>query len=207
VKNITYEKAEATLLGLAGFAFKHMGIPSSQVSVALVEDPHMVVRFVSFSIARGVVAGTVIKHISNIRKALAWRASRGGDIVTSNHRQAVAAWLDVVQRQVKNVAQPSQQPARIANLPSAANVLRWQVKVEEIAIEERAKDIAEWGTMTRTDAATATQNAAQLALMFGYLPPLRLACIRTCLHPDAVAAGTMCSDAECTLGTNCKGNR
>lgn len=183
------------------------GTTSSNLSTQLLEDPHHVASFASFLVARKVVSSTLIKHLSTIRKVLVWRQSQATDAAVAIRLQAVLTWLEVLQKQCHNAAMPSQAPAMHHNLPHAKEVIAWQLRVEEAAAQAMAFDIGKFGKMFRASTARACMDAAQLAMMFGYLPPLRLGCVRTALHPDHVQASGGCMDEECKMGSTCQGNR
>jgi hypothetical protein len=183
------------------------GVPASQLTTKLLEDPHHVASFASFLVARGVAVSTLVKHINTIRKVLVWRQSLAKEAAQAAKLLAVIGWVDVLQRQCPNAALPSQAALLHSKLPHAKEVLAWGLKVEKLAAQMAAADITRWGQLTRPATAKAVQDAAQLAMMFGYLPPLRLACVRTCLHPDCVQPSGGCMDTECRQGSSCKGNR
>lgn len=174
-----------------------LGTEASKLSTKLLEDPHMVVKFVAFLVARGVVATTLAKHVSHIRKVLVWRGSLGISMQDHSHITAVIQWVDVLHKQCHNLVTPSPTHHVRSNLPSAKEVVHWQIKVLDHSCLLLAEDIYNKGTLHRRSTALATQDAAMLALCFGFLPPLRLSCVRTCLHPDAVLELGGCIHEEC----------
>jgi hypothetical protein len=161
------------------------------------EDPHQVVAYAAFLVARGVVAGTLSKHLSTLRKVLAWRASHTTDPTAHNKLQAVIAWVDVLLKQCMHVATPSNSNLQQTKLPHARDVLQWQLKVYQYADGQLANDITKWGKMFRHETVKACQDAALLGMCFGHLPPPRLRCIETALHPDHVQTSGGCLDPEC----------
>lgn len=162
--------------------------------------------FASFLVARKVVVATLTKHLCTIKKVLVWRQSIAQDVALAVRLQAVLTWLEVLQKQSSNAAQPSTTPLQHSKLPHAKEVIAFQLQVEEHAATLTAAEVHEAGKLFRPSTATACQDAAQLALMFGYVPPLRLACIRSCLHPDAVQPSGGCMDEQCKK-SSCQGNR
>ena len=174
-----------------------MGTPSTQASTVLMEDPHNVAKFCSFLVARGVVSTTLAKHISAIRKVLAWRSSLAQPTSRHARLQAVIRWVDVLHKQSHNAGAPSRSVVHRSNLPTAKEVLGFQLQVEKLASQLLAEDTMKWGGMHRQVTYKAAQDSAMLALCFGYLPPLRLGCIRTCLHPDFVMESGGCLEEEC----------
>lgn len=187
--------------------FQLKGVPGSQLTTKLLEDPHHVAGFAAFLVARGVAASTLVKHICTIRKVLVWRQSLAKDAAQAAKLLAVIRWVDVLQKQCPNAAMPSQAPLQHSKLPHAKEVLALGLRVEKLAAQMAAADITRWGQLTRPATAQALQDAAQLAMMSGYLPPLRLGCVRSCLHPDGVQPSGGCMDTDCRQGNNCQGNR
>ena len=174
------------------------GIPSSELSTKLMEDPEGIASFAAFLVARDVNADTLTKHVSAIRKVLTWRASRGGMTAAQHHLlTAVINWVATLQSQCQYAARPPMSNMRRAELPSAREVLRWQLQIEGAASQMLAQDVRQQGRMYRQATAVASLNAAFLGLAFGYLPPPRLACLRTCLHPDYVEDAGGCIDEAC----------
>lgn len=178
-------------------ALQVMGLPSTELSTKVMEDPHKIAAFVAFLVARGVVSSTVSKHITHIKKILAWRASLGGSVASASLLTDVMDWLDILHKQCPNIALPPKGHAQRIDLPPAKDVLKFQLSVIEHSTSMASEDIARWGRMTRATTARACQDTAMMALSFGFLPPLRLGCIRSCLHPDHVRASGGCQDNEC----------
>jgi len=151
-------------------------------------------------VARGCASNTLEKHACNVRKVLLFRkATLGANLGPQLDR--VLQWLDSLRRQLKYVAGPGHGPTARAMLPHASLVIRWQLLVEAHADSLHEVDLREHGRLYKYATCVALGDAAQLAMMFGYLPPLRLACVRTLLHPDYVHTpgpqGTFCTDPEC----------
>lgn len=94
------------------------------------------------------------------------------------------------------VANPSTRGLKRRSLPHAKDVVAWQLKVEHHAQSSFTMDLEAYGKMTMV-VARAYRDAAMLAMMFGYLPPLRLSCVRTCYHPDFVGFGMRCMEEGC----------
>ena len=124
-----------------------------------------------------------------------WRASLGGEATQASMLQEVLQWVDILNKQSPNIAQPSKAPLQRVNLPTARDVIKFQLDVMAHSTTMTAQDINKWGQMTRQKTAQACQDTAMMCLAFGFLPPLRLGCIRSCLHPDHVEQG--CLDTEC----------
>lgn len=157
-----------------------------------------VAEYAAFLVARQVVASTMQKNLAVLRKLLSWRMTLvDARELAARRLHAVGNWLDVLMKQGPNAALPNQGHMQRTKLPHARDVLKWQLKVEEATDSLLAKDIALNGKIVRHSTACASQDAAFLALAFGYLPTPRLMCIRTCLHPDRVIDWGGCLDTDC----------
>ena len=84
-----------------------------------------------------------------------------------------------------------------SKLPHAKDFMAFQLLVEAEADQLLAEDIQLFGKMSRHKTALACLNAAMLALMAGYLPPPRLAALRSTCHPDHVLTSGGCMDEDC----------
>lgn len=172
-----------------------MGAAVSALSTKLMEDPNNIANFMSFLQARGVASPTIDKHITNVRKVLVWRSSLGGPAAEHARLQEVIGWVDILHAQSAHIGHPSRALEARTDLPHATEVLRFQLKVIKHSTEMLAYDIRKWGCMTRRDTAEACQDTAMACLAFGFLPPLRLGCIRSCFHP--LHTGDGCTDEQC----------
>lgn len=83
------------------------------------------------------------------------------------------------------------------NLPHAKDFMAFQLRVEAEADKLLSEDTKMYGTMKRHKTTVACQNAALLALMAGYLPPPRLAALRSLCHPNNVMSQGGCMDDDC----------
>jgi hypothetical protein len=174
-----------------------MALPTSELSTKVMEDPHKIASFVAFLVAREVVSSTITKHLTHIKKVLVWRSSLGGRVEDLTRLQHVIEWVDILHKQSPNIALPPRGVLQRVNLPSAKEVLKFQLDVLEHSTSMTAEDVNKWAKMTRPKTAQACQDSAMMAMAFGFLPPLRLGCIRTCLHPDHVQPQGGCEDDEC----------
>jgi len=157
---------------------QHKGTPASRLSTILVEDPHNAAAYASFLVARDVNSNTLAHQIKSLRKVVSWRASKGASVAEYSRLQAVTQWFDKLLKQCTHAARPSPSPMQRTKLPHAKDVLKWQLTVEEAADELLAVDLTKHGDMKRRETIKASQDAACLALCFGYLPTPRLSCIR-----------------------------
>lgn len=171
--------------------------PSHRLSTALVEDPHNIAEYCSFLVARAVVTSTLSKHVTGLRKLVAWRASLGQEATNHARLQAVLQWIDTLHKQCPNATLPPRSALMRTNLPHAREFLALQLKVEAVADKLMAEDIQLYGVMKRSKTAMACQDAALLAMMAGYLPPPRLAALRSTCHPDHILQIGGCMDEDC----------
>lgn len=173
------------------------GVPTNTLSCCLAEEPNNIAAYGSFLVARGVVSSTLGKHISALRKLVAWRCSQGQLAVHHAKLQAVLTWMDALHKQSHNACLPSKAGVMKTNLPHAKDFIAFQLGVEAQADKMLSEDTHTHGTMMRRKTAVACQDAALLALMAGYLPPPRLAALRSLCHPDSVWSEGGCMDDDC----------
>lgn len=152
--------------------------PASQLSTRLMEDPHSVAAYAAFLVARKVVSSTLVRHVAAIKKVLAWRSTLGGTQHAHARLEAVIKWTDALQRQCQHAAPPPMAHLQRTRLPHARDVLAWQLAVQEHADAELAADLLRHGRIQRVKTLRACHDAAMLDMMYGYLPPPRLSCIR-----------------------------
>jgi len=174
------------------------GVQTRSLSCSLAEDPHNIAAYACFLVARKVVNTTLSKHVTALRKLVAWRCSL---TPRSAILQAALRWVNTFQAQCHNIGLPSKAALKRTNLPHAKEVMALQIKVEALADRLMAQDIQRYGKLFRRDTAIACLNAARLAMMAGYLPPLRLTAVRTLCHPDHVKQSGGCMDEECRCGS------
>ncbi len=74
----------------------------------------------------------------------------------------------------------------------------FDVRVERTADELVAADYKRWGKMHRSITVNAVREAGMFSCLIGYLPPMRLSCLRTMCHPDKVLSKGGCMDDSCT---------
>ena len=204
VQQDTWDATHKVLTGYMGYCLKFRGMAGTDLSLDLFGDPMVYSHYISFHVARGVGCPYLRKTLSHSRKVVAWLASTRPHL--KEHFTRVEHWLEVLSRQAPFAA-PSNR--RAYNLPSAKDILLFQAGVEGLATSMWEdwllhSDPSQPVTMPMMHAKVC-MDAALLGLMFGYVPPVRLACIRTCIHPSHV--GGPCLDTDCATPHTCKGNR
>ena len=205
VQQETWEATNKIINSYLGFCHKHHGYQGLELSLDLFGDPFTYSHFVSFHMARGTGCLHLRNILSHSRKVVAWLSSTRPTLKTHFHR--VDQWMELLSRQAPFAA-PSTK--RTYNLPTAKDLLLFQAKHVEAKANRLWEDVLlhsdpQLPLLMPKPCARACMDAAMLSLMFGYFPPLRLACIRTCIHPDHV--GGPCMDPDCPQPTTCQGNR
>jgi hypothetical protein len=94
------------------------------------------------------------------------------------------------------VALPSPANIQRTKLPHAKEVLSLQLQVQKRAKQLADADIAKHGKPHRLETHKALQESAMCSLMYGFLPPLRLACVRTLIHPSRIVPPAKDGEAQ-----------
>lgn len=212
VQSETWDTEADCIHQYLGFLVMTVDMELAEVTMGAYADPYLLVTFIAFLLARKLTAGSIQKHCVVARKVITWlkiqlhRSDPEGTIAEVVALHAMVPWLHTLSQQLSKVAAPSPSLQIKAILPPAKEVLRWQRRLEREAFAAYKAAKERWGGMIAS-VAWMLHNIALLALLFGYLPTLRLACVRTALHPDHAAAAGRCSDPDCCNPASCSGNR
>jgi hypothetical protein len=124
--------------------------------------------------------------------------SLGGIPSHMRRMQHVMKWVDGLAAQSSNLGLASTATTLRSKLPKAKQMINFQLKVSAHAKALEEEDKARYGKPHRMETLKASADRARVALMFGFLPPMRLKCVRTLLHPSAPASATgLCQEAGC----------
>jgi hypothetical protein len=199
VQSTTLEKQERSLLSFLGYVTKYF--PGSTAGLGRYAEPVKVAAFLGYIMARGVLKGHVLKHISLSRKVndyLRSGARMGSDI--RRHAGEIDEWLGNMEAQISaNMPAP---PPR--SVPTARAMWAWVDHLVDGALV--AVDHAMTTSVGFTiHTAWKVQRALIASLVTGrYIPPCRLHLIKTMVHPRF--NGT-CTDPDCTATGHCPGNQ
>jgi hypothetical protein len=199
VQTTTLEKQERTMLSFLGYVTKYF--PGSTAGLGRYAEPTKVAAFLGYIMARGVLKGHVLKHVSLSRKVndyLRSGARIGSDI--RRHATEMDEWLGNMEAQISaNMPAP---PPRV--VPLARSMWAWVDHLVDGALV--AVDHAMTTNVGFTiNTAWMVQRALIAALVTGrYIPPCRLHLIKTMVHPRF--NGT-CTDPDCNVSGHCPGNQ
>lgn len=199
VQTTTLEKQERTILSFLGYVSHYFC--GSALGLALFAHPRKVAAFLGYIMARGVLKGHVLKHISLARKVnnyLTSGAGAGSDI--RQHAADMDAWLANMEAQV-SANMPAPPPRQI---PLARDMWAWVDHLVDGALADVGHAMtSNIGFTVHT--ALKVQRALVAALVTGrYMPPCRIHLIKTMVHPRYNGA---CTDPDCRNMTHCHGNQ
>lgn len=151
--------------------------------------------YLSFQKARGNTIGTLTCQISGARKVLKFLQSQANTLAVKEQIDAASTWLSQLNRQLA-IVMPK--PVDTKELPTASTVVRMVEKLRQ----ETLKLVPPPGQPMCPEFARALHDACLACCMFGYLPPVRLVCLRTLQLPGIRG----CHYKGC-CNTECQGNR
>lgn len=179
--------------GYLGFVQLHCGI--NRLSLRLFRDMDFYGKYISFHVARKNSHGTINIQISAARKVLSFLSTSASDIERIMISD-IKVWLSNVSRQLEEVAaRPNQAPII---LPPACLIVR---KIDELRTDA-LRMIPLPGKSYTSESARLLHDACLACLMFSYLPPVRLVCLRTLQLPFSFG----CYFKGCKR-EGCQGNR
>ena len=188
VENLT--KVVHQYLGFRKF-FEHV----ENLSLWDTLNGHSIAAYLSFHKTKGNTIGTITAQIAGFRKLLKYLESKTVNQMTHQHIHKQVRWLSNMNSQLQH-AMPRVEPE--INLPPAHEVIRHIENLRLNAMQALPAQGQPWSL----EAARLFHDGALACLMFGYLPPVRLLCLRTLQHPDVAG----CLHKGCTL-QNCQGNK
>ena len=193
LQQVSWENVLSTIWLFLGFCWRWMGI--QQPSLQQYLSPHLVASFMSFHIALRHCSSTIKQHVATALKVLAWWSTKPGghDPGLKLMREQ---WLPTLSAQV-GLALPK--PVKSASdLPTAKTLLTTIVQHGHGVM----KAIQETG-MTAT-LARALHDVTLASTVFGYLPPVRISCIRSLVLPSYDGP---CHKCDCIQDSSCHGNK
>lgn len=194
----------SSIMLFMGFLSFH--VPKEQwvtLSLWLLLDGNLFAAFISFQIKKGNNIHSLTQEISHTKKVLSYLEVRGN----SQQAEAVQLQKQLLTRLSSQLshAMPKKrkdpEEMKEANMWTDAHVIvqafdRYRVAVLQEVTCCQAHHCPQW-------LSKALHDACMACMMFGYIPPIRSACLRELQIPDP--AGT-CLNQECSK-QSCKGNR
>ena len=193
LQEVSWQNLLCNIWLFLGFCWKWMRIQQPCLQHYL--SPHLVASFMSFHIAMKHCSSTIKQHVATSVKVLAWWSTKPGGH-DKGLQQMRQQWLPNLSAQIGR-ALPS--PTKSAStLPSAKTLL-------SVIHTQRQSVLAAMhqGGMS-AKLARSLHDLTLASTVFGYLPPIRISCIRALMLPTYVGS---CLKPDCILGATCHGNQ
>ena len=195
------------ILYILGYLHTVLGIELPNL-YHLVQAEHICVYLASRFNA-GLAQGSMGHDLDAVTKVVQFWKGQKGLGSAAQKLQELEVWMHRLAKQMRK-ARPQVRKEPFAMQASG----QWATAAElvqcfEAARQKTVPEVHEWleehdGRMMGMYLALELQDVALANTLFGYLPPMRLECIKTMTRPGA---GVGCQEEECTLGPDCAGNR
>lgn len=193
LQQVSWQNLLGTIWLFLGFCWKWMGIQEPCLQQYL--SPHLVASFISFHIALRHCSSTIKQHVATSLKVLAWWSTKPGghDIGLKLMREQ---WLPTLSSQVGLAIPKPVKSAR--DLPTAKTLLTTIVQ-QRLAVLKAIQETGMTAALART-----LHDVTLGSTVFGYLPPIRISCIRSLVLPGYDGA---CHKPDCIQDSSCHGNQ
>ena len=152
--------------------------------------------YISFQKAKGNVYNTVSQQLASARRVLDFLGTKGHQ--TATVAASAKNWLSRLNKQLASVLPQGAVTIDLCDLPAAHEIVQLIEKFKCTALRELPPP----GQPLAIETARTLLQAALTCCIFGYLPPVRLVCLRTLQIPES----TKCLFGGC-LKLGCRGNR
>lgn len=193
LQQVSWQNLLSNIWLFLGFCWKWMGI--QQPSLQQYLSPHLVASFMSFHIEMRHCSNTIKHHVATSLKVLAWWSTKPGGHDTGLH-QMREQWLPNLSAQVGR-ALP--QPTKTASQLPPAKTLMTLIHQQRQHVLSSIKVAGMTAKLARS-----LHDLTLASTVFGYLPPIRLSCIRHLLLLDYSGP---CPKPDCIHGSSCHGNK
>ena len=183
-----------------GFLHHHQG--EGRPTLAAFKDAHKYASYLAFLLKKENASSAFTQQISTAKKVVSFLRT-SADAVEGRHLDDVKAWLEQAKGQL--AAGLPKRKRNVADLEAEgawedAHVIVQLLDKFRLAVLERVPQ----QSLCIPHTARMLHDAALSSLMFGYMPTLRLSCLRSLKAPQA---HPKCSDPDCRQPGSCKGNR
>ena len=176
-----------------GFCFKWMGVQEPCLQQYL--SPHLVGAFINFHITLQHCSSTIKAHVYTSLKVLAWWSTKPGGH-DSGLQKMREEWLPNLSAQL-GLSLPK--PVKTASTLPSAKALVTVIYQKRLAVLAAIQDTGMTAALAR-----ALHDVALACTIFGYLPPIRISCVRGLVLPSYAGK---CHKEDCILGPSCHGNQ
>ena len=190
-----------TIKNILSHAYQYLGflgtyVHERQPVLADFLDLESYASYVSFQKAKGNTYVHISMQLASARRVLVF-LGRGGDELKVRC-DAAKDWISRLCKQLSSVMPQASTRTDISDLPAAHEIVQMIERVRQSALSS----LPPVGQVMSQETARLLHDASLACLMFGYLPPIRLVCLRTLQMPGSIK----CLVPGCTkLG--CRGNR
>lgn len=191
--------ADRTQLNVTKHVWQYLGflqlhLSRDQLSLWDFLDLEAYAAYISFHRARGNEYSTIVVHFTSAKQVLQYLASIRASAIP--RVQNAKEWISRVQRQLGQLmTKPAADPA---DLPPAHHIVRLVDSFRQATLRSLPLDSQPWSL----EQARAVHDACLACCMFGYIPPVRLLCLRTL----QMVGTTGCHWPGCKR-PRCEGNR
>ena len=204
VQSITWESTEKECMLLLGFA--HFKKQWAQPGLAAGVNASVINAYISAKKARGDAWSTALKTFAVLLKLISWWLSKPSLAADSVHKLvALQAWLVDMRMQLTKVWHNA-----IRDPVTMQEEGKWMHAREVVCLfdKHRAEVMHAFADATSVLSPAQARRVHDVTLcccLFGYMPPLRLYCIRTMVAPHV---SRVCPEEGCsTPARPCAGNR
>ena len=176
-----------------GFCFKWMGVQEPCLQQYL--SPHLVGAFINFHITLQHCSSTIKAHVYTSLKVLAWWSTKPGGH-DSGLQKMREEWLPNLSAQL-GLSLPK--PVKTASTLPSAKALVTVIHKKRLAVLAAIQETGMTAALAR-----ALHDVALACTIFGYLPPIRISCVRGLVLPSYAGK---CHKEDCILGPSCHGNQ
>ena len=197
------------LLYILGFFHTHLGIPSPNLYHLV--HAESIALWVASRMAAGLGQGSLTHDIHALTKVVQFWLGQEGVSPVAEQLQKLQTWLGTLRLQVGDAVHPTKKDPHSMEAQGKWVSAETLVQCFEDARLQSIHMVQQWQADTGSTTAPLClpmaqylQDALLANLLFGYLPPQRLECVKTMTLPGVEQA---CQESVCGLGPECKGNR
>ena len=192
-----------TLHNIQGHLYQYLGFlklyMNKQPTLYSLLDLESYAAYLSFQRAKGNAFQTVSQQIASARKTLVYlQLHHMPDELIFSKMVAAREWLSRVNKQLAHIMTKPNMKQDISDLPHAHEIVHLLEKLRQKALQS----LPPLGQLPSIETARLMHDACLACCMFGYLPPIRLVCLRTLQMPES----GLCLVPGC-LKIGCRGNR
>lgn len=194
LQTVSWQNLLTSIWLFLGFCWRWMGVQEPCLQHYL--SPNLVAAFISFHIALKHCSTTIKGHVCTALKVLAWWSTKPGGNDTGL-KQMREQWLPTLSAQL-GLTLPK--PVKTASTLPSAKALLTVIHNKRVAVLAAIQEQGMTAALAR-----GLHDVALVSTIFGYLPPIRISCVRGLVLPTYTGACHKLPD--CILGPSCHGNQ